>query len=83
MLVTVGIVTQQEHLLVPDYRTGLVSSPYEGDKFRAENVRTLLKGSFMMTLTHLFFGDVLFWKGLDHLRQGWWSAFIRHLGMSS
>ena len=36
MLVTVGIVTQQEHLLVPDYRTGLGTSPNEGDKFRAE-----------------------------------------------
>ena len=36
MLVTNGIVTQQEHLLVPDYRTGLGTSPKEGDKFRAE-----------------------------------------------
>ena len=44
MLVTVGIVTQQEHLLVPHYRTRLVSSPYEGDKFRAENVLTLFEG---------------------------------------
>ena len=37
MLVNVGIVTQQEHLLVPDDWTGLGRSPYEGDKFRAEN----------------------------------------------
>ena len=44
MLVTVGNVTQQEHLLVPHYRTRLVSSPYEGDKFRAENVLTLFEG---------------------------------------
>ena len=44
MLVTVGIVTQQEHLLVPDYRTGLGASPYEGDKFRAENILTLFDG---------------------------------------
>ena len=38
MLVNVGIVTQQEPLPVPDDRTGLDRSPYEGDKFRAENV---------------------------------------------
>ena len=38
MLVNVGIVTQQEPLLVPDDGTGLGRSPYEGDKFRAENV---------------------------------------------
>ena len=43
MLVTVGIVTQQEHLVVPDYRAGLDSSPYEGVKFRAENVLTLFE----------------------------------------
>ena len=38
MLVNVGIVTQQEPLLVPDDGTGLGRSPYEGDKFRTENV---------------------------------------------
>ena len=43
MLVTTGIVTQQEHQLVPDYRTGLGTSPNEGDKFRAENVLTLFE----------------------------------------
>ena len=38
MLVNVGIVTQKGHLLVPDDGKGLGRSPYEGDKFRAENV---------------------------------------------